>query len=457
MANRNQVRRNRFIRVFVVALAIFSVSAALFTTVYVLVAKNSLLNKVLQTPVLKTQDAKTSAKDKAFTVVAIFGVEEMGARQVDTNMLMFFNHKNQEINLVSIPRDTKFNWPEDVYKEISLKRKDIPKIIPIYEVPSYVGPDQRNDLAVQVLENAFHMNIDYYINMDLAAFKYLIDMVGPVTYEAPMINYVDADKKLDIKIAKGGRIFNGEDAVGLVQYSEQYSGGDLNRIKVQQGFFKALVNQILKPENKVNIPSILKGLYPYIQTNFEDAEDYMIYLDQVGPDKIFTTTLPGSQTSDHKYAYDSAKSKELIEQILLPKAANLSAADSKALEDQGPADTGTRLEKPDERENPGPETNVVVEDVYDAKIMPIGVYNGTNIAGLAAKTKKNLEAKSYKVVQVGNYQTKPVDKTIIKVYTKEIGDEFLPYFPGAIVQVDEGLKGQEEEIQIILGLTERQE
>ena len=87
--------------------------------------------------------------------------------------------------------------------------------------------------------------------------------------------------------------------------------------------------------------------------------------------------------------------------------------------------------------------------------MPIGVYNGTDISGLAAKTKETLEKAGYRVVKTGNYPTKPVEKTILKVYAEAIGEELLPYFTGAEIQVDESLKGKEEEIVIVLGLTEK--
>lgn len=461
MVNKNKVRRNKFIRMFLMSLAIFSVIAALATTVYVLVAKNNLLSKVLQNPVLKNEDPKTSAKDKAFTVTALFGVDQLGSNQTNTNMLLFFNHKNQEINVVSVPRDTKFNWPEEVYNEISAKRKDIPKIVPISEVPSYVAAEKRNEIAVQVLENAFHMNIDYYINMDLAAFKYLVDVAGPVTMEVPEMIFTDTAKNGNSDVAKGLQPLDGEKAAALLQYSPNYSGGDLNRIKVQQAFFKAFMDQILKPENKVNLPSTLKGLYPYIQTNFENAADYLVYLEEISTSKLFMGTLPGSLTPDKKYAYDAAKSKELFETILTAKnlmatepanqpKENTTLPSSQTTNENTPQPPVTLPTEPKESD-----TNVIVKEVYDVKIMAIGVYNGTNISGLAAKTKQRLEALGYKVAQVGNYQTKPVEKTLIKVYAKEIGEELLPYFSGGVIQVDESLKGKPEEIVIVLGLTEQ--
>lgn len=463
LTNKNKVRGIKFFRVFILFLAAFSVISALITTGYVLVTKNNLLGKVLKNPVLQTQDAKVSAKDKAFTVVAVFGSEQMTSTQTDTNMLVFFNHKNQEINVVSVPRDTKFNWPDELYTEISAKRKDIPKIIPISDVGAYVAADKKNETAVKVLENAFHMNIDYYINMDLAAFKYLVDVTGPVQMETPDIIYSDQAKNLNISISKGTKSLDGETAAQVVRYSDKYPGGDLARLKTQHTFIQALLAEMLKPENKVNIPATLKGVYPYIQTDFENAADYMVYLDQISLDKVILTTLPGSATSDNKYAYDSAKSKALFETILTTKDLTVQKTENKPATNE-PAKTSetgseTAENKPAQpteqpADKPAENTGVVVEEVYDTKAMPIGVYNGTNISGLAAKTKTNLVGKGYKVVSTGNYQTKPVEKTIIKVYAQKIGDELLVYFPGATVQVDPTLKGKPEEIVIVLGLTE---
>ncbi len=459
MANKNKVRRNKFFRVFIMSFAAFSVVVALATTVYVLVAKNNLLSKVLQNPVLKNENAKTSAKDKAFTVIALFGVDQMGSYRTDVNMLVFFNHKNQEINVVSVPRDTKFNWPEELYTEISAKRKDVPKIIPINEVPAYVAADIRNEASVKVLENAFHMNIDYYVNMDLAAFKYIVDLVGPISFEVPVdMKHSDPAQNLEINLSKGLQELNGEKAEQLIRY-RGYPDADLGRIKTQQAFLKAFVEQLLKPENKVNLPGIIKGVYPYIQTDFTDAADYLVYLDQISTDKLLTTTLPGNPTEDKKYAYDSAGAKKLFEAILTTKTLAAVQEIAEASGTTGTVQSGEVTTEPTTEKQTGESaessSGVQVQEVYDVKIMPIGVYNGTDISGLAAKTKQKLETGGYRVVKVGNYQTKPVEKTMIKVYAQPIGDELLPYFEGAIVQVDEALKGKEEEIVIILGLTEK--
>lgn len=463
MANKNKVRRIKFFRVFLLSLAIFSVIAALLTTAYVLVTKNNLLGKVLQQPVLQTENPKTAVKDKAFTVVALFGAEQMGSSQIDTGMIVFFNHKNQEINVISVPRDTKFKWPEDIYTELSAKRTDLSKIVAFSEVPTYVSADRRNEVAKKVLENALHININYFINTDLAAFKYLVNVVGPVEMEVPAIAFEDTLKGRKVSFEKGLQALDGEKAAELLQYSEKYTGGDLNRIKVQQSFLKSLVAQILKPENKLNLASTMKGLYPYIQTDFNDAADYMVYLEQIHPDKMFIHTLPGNITSDDKFAYDSANLKSIMDKILVSGSASKPSTDEPKQEQPAPQAQDNK-EQTNAESQTTPETapapaptepsGVVITEVYDTKIMPIGVYNGTNIAGLAAKNKIILESKGYKVAKTDNYPTKPVEKTIIKVYAKEIGEEFLAHYPKGVVQVDPALKGKAEEIVIVLGLTE---
>lgn len=467
MTNKNKVRRIKFFRVFLLSLAVFSVIAALLTTAYVLVTKNNLLSAVLKQQVLQNENPKTATKDKAFTVLALFGSEQMGSGQLDTGMIVFFNHKNQEINVISVPRDTKFKWPEDIYTELSAKRSDLSKIVPFSEVPSYVSADRRNEVAKKVLENALHLNIEYFVGTDLAAFKYLVDVVGPVEMEVPAIAFEDAAKGRKVSFEKGLQSLDGEKAASLLQYSEKYSGGDLNRIKIQQAFLKSLIAQILKPENKINLPSTMKGLYPYIQTNFEDAADYMVYLENISMDKIFIHTLPGNITSDDKYAYDSANLKSIMDRILVSAPSTVPSGETpkqeQAKEPAQDTQTGNEPATQTTPETPAtpeaPATNepsgVVITEVYDTKIMPIGIYNGTNIAGLAAKNKIILESKGYKVAKTDNYPTKPVEKTIIKVYAKEIGDELLAHYPKGVVQVDPALKGKAEEIVIVLGLTEK--
>ncbi len=58
---------------------------------------------------------------KKITTVALFGVDKDGYR-TDVNMLVFFHHETAEIDIVSIPRDTKVRIPDDIFAEINLTR-----------------------------------------------------------------------------------------------------------------------------------------------------------------------------------------------------------------------------------------------------------------------------------------------------------------------------------------------
>ncbi len=299
---------NRFIKIFFLSFAIFILLAALGTIGYVQVASSNIVKQLTNNPITSKGDGQSIGdlidegeasylNSKKITTVALFGVDKDGYR-TDVNMLVFFHHETAEIDIVSIPRDTKVRIPDDIFAEINLTRSGVKQNDRINSIPAYVSSQKRNETSVAVIEEVFGVDVDYYVNMDLDGFKYIVDAVGKIPVDVPMdMEYTDmaSDPPLIINLKAGYQELNGAQAEQLIRYRYGYSNADIGRIETQHAFMKSFVNELLKPEKRFNMISIVETVLVKMTTDFNDAVDYLIYLDDLSPDKITMTTFRGSR------------------------------------------------------------------------------------------------------------------------------------------------------------------
>jgi len=451
---------NKFIKIFLLSFAVFVLIAALGTIAYVQIASNNILKKLSENPlvvnnsgeeiddVLSPENA-SSVKAKKITTIAVFGVDKDGYR-TDVNMLVFFNHTTAEIDVVSIPRDTKVEIPDDIFAEISSARSDAKQNERINSIPAYVSEKRRNEVSVDVIEHVFGVKIDYFVNMDLDGFKYIVDAVGPIYMDVPQdMKYTDMlqDPPLVIDLKAGYQGLNGAQAEQLIRFRYGYSNADIGRIDTQHLFMNAFVEQLLKPEKRFNMVSIIETVLVHMTTDFNDAVDYLIYLDELSVDKIHMTTLPGKgSATDGSYIYDVDATKALFEGIL-----NKINTAAEAVDPSTETGEDTTQEGEGDTQVTEPTVEVTPLPVLDAKEYTISVLNGTYTAGLAKTFKAKLEEEGFTVTEPGNYDNKPIERTIITVPIQELGDELSQYFNDPKIVVDESLKDKPVPVIIAIG------
>lgn len=452
---------NKFLRIFLLSFAVFVLIAALGTIAYVQIASNNILKKLSESPLVVnnngeaiddvlSQEEASNLNTKKITTVAVFGVDKAGYR-TDVNMLVFFNHLTKDIDIVSIPRDTKVLIPDEIFTEISASRSDAKQSERINSIPAYVSEKRRNEVSVDVIEHVFGVKIDYYVNMNLDGFKEIVDAVGPIYMDVPQdMKYSDLlqDPPLIIDLKAGYQPLYGAQAEQLIRFRYGYSNADIGRIDTQHLFMKAFMEQLLQPDKKFNMVSILETVLVHVTTNFTDAVDYMIYIDDITPDKITMVTLPGQGSStDGSYVYDSEAAKVLFESIL-----NKTATEEIDVEEGAASEATDSTDQNSTDPKDSSETSVEVTPlpVVDAKDYVISVLNGTYTAGLAKTTKERLEKEGFTVGEPGNYDNKPLDRTIITVPLQAVGDELSGYFNNPKIVVDETLK--DKPIQVIIAI-----
>lgn len=252
--------------------------------------------------------------------VAIFGTDEDGFR-ADVNMVASFNTKTKELHFISVPRDTRVVMTDEMIQYLEDNDAYVPNRNGVYgqckltEVHAYAGNDNRCTFSVAMLEDLLDIKIDYYVKVDLSAFRQIVDAVGGVDFEVEQrLYYVDPYQDLYIDLYPGMQHLDGEKAEQLVRFREGYAQKDLKRIEVQQQFIQALIEKVCSSETLMkNLDDLVKVALDCTESNISVSEalKYVKYVKDLDPAKITSDTVPGEGGA--YFDMDEEGTKELID------------------------------------------------------------------------------------------------------------------------------------------------
>ena len=251
------------------------------------------------------------------------GTDEDGFRS-DVNMIASFNTTTKALNLIAVPRDTRVVMTNEMTSFLEKNGRTVPERNGVYgeckltEVHAYAGEGNRCAFSVMMLEEILGIKIDYYIKVDLSAFRDIVDAVGGVDIEVKdRLYYVDPYQDLYIDLQPGYQHLDGEKAEQLVRFREGYAQRDLKRIQVQQDFMRVFLEKICSSE------SIMKNMNRLIQVALDktesditlsDALKYVKYLKDVDPAQMTTVTIPGE--GGKFFDMDEEGTKALIDSLI---------------------------------------------------------------------------------------------------------------------------------------------
>ena len=234
----------------------------------------------------------------------------------DAMMILHYNPKNSQINILSVPRDT----------YITLKGYKFHKINSVYTVKN--GAEQLKTL----LEDMLDQKIDYYVHIDLKTVREIVDLLDGVDYDVPCdMIYDDPDQNLHINLKKGLRTLTGKQVEGLLRFRHPnkwtkevrqfYDGSDLKRIERQHDFFNEMIKQKLNIKYISKINEVINNVYSNITTDLPLSEMLKLArgLPGISAEKFQTATLPGNaKTIDNLsyYVHSQNQSKALAEALL---------------------------------------------------------------------------------------------------------------------------------------------
>ena len=264
-------------------------------------------------------DVSTEAKDQLLNI-ALLGTDGDGFRS-DVNMVASLNLTTKEVHLISVPRDTRVVMTDDMIAYLEKNGRTVPEANGVYgqckltEVHAYAGEGNRSTFSVAMLEEILGIDIDYYVKVDLDAFKDIVDAVGGVEFDVQeRLYYSDPAQGLYIDLYPGPQLLDGEKAEMLVRFREGYAQKDLKRIEVQQEFLKAFISQVCSSDKIMsNLDSYIKIFMEKVESDMPVATalKYASYVKEIDPAAITTDTIPGEGGA--YFDMDEEGTKELVD------------------------------------------------------------------------------------------------------------------------------------------------
>lgn len=210
-------------------------------------------------------------------------------RRSDTMLIAHVDLLTKTVTGVSIPRDTRVRLEDD---------GGWTKINSAYTAGGVDG-------AVRIVEDITGVSPDYYMVVDTASTKHLVDLVGGVTVTVDKrMKYDDNWQDLHINLRPGTQHLDGDQAVGFLRFRHDRTG-DIARMKRQQQFIRAMAERIMDPVNLPKLPWIVAELRRQVKTDMTDTD--VLYVANVMKDvpasHLVFHSLDGESRTIHGISY----------------------------------------------------------------------------------------------------------------------------------------------------------
>jgi len=231
------------------------------------------------------------------------GSEESFAGRSDTMLLLNLNPSNEQVSVLSIPRDTQVEIPG--YGRTKVNHAN------------WMGGPA---LAREVVAHNFNeIEVDRYLRVNTGAFRAIIDAIGGVRVFVPKdMYYVDNTQGLEIDLKEGWQTLDGDEAEQFARFRND-AYGDIGRVQRQQTLLKALRKRFTNPTIVARLPQLLNIAQDYTDTNLNGDE--MMALIRFGlqlePEEMQMVMLPGraSEYGEFNSSYwimDEAKRDDIL-------------------------------------------------------------------------------------------------------------------------------------------------
>ncbi len=258
--------------------------------------------------------------------VLLLGVDVEGLR-TDAIMVASYNIKENKLNMLSVPRDTRM-YIGNRYQKINAA----------HAIGGMTGKIAGPEGTVEAVTRLTGIPINYYIEFSFSAIDNFSEAIGPVTFDVPDVegngrgmNYEDPYQDLYIHLKPGEQELVGNEVQQLLRYRKSmykdkngnllgYADGDRGRTQMQHDFIKAVVDQKLNARLIFKLPDIFENLSNDIKTNLSisDIAKYAKYLQGFSSENISSYQLPGESRMIGGGSYwvcDIEATKALIQDV----------------------------------------------------------------------------------------------------------------------------------------------
>lgn len=368
--------------------------------------------------------------------------DSSGYGQSDVMMLMDISADNKRVSVISFPRDLLVDIPQCTDK----KTKQVYPArtgVMINEAMAEAGIG----CAVDTVNKLTGLEIDHFMMADFNAVKELSNAVGGVSVCVSDAIY-DPDSRL--RLPKGTSSVQGEMALAFLRTRHAFAdGGDLGRIKAQQGFLSSLTRKI-KDDGTLSDPAKMLNIADVVTKNLTVDE---------GLASVPSLLTIGNRLKNidiSKVAFVAVPTTPAVTdinrlQIAEPAGSQLFAALRQDVDLTDPTAPTTPSPAPTESSAPSPTPTATVPAVppYNKAIQPVTVANGSGVTGRAQEIVQALVAGGF--TQTGQFLATPVEQSVV-YYGTDFADvaadvAALLGIPAAQVQLVPRVAG----VQVYLG------
>ncbi|GAA1258388.1 LCP family protein [Arthrobacter pascens] len=371
--------------------------------------------------------------------------DSKGYGKSDVMMLMDISEDNKRVSVVSFPRDLLVDIPRCTDQKTG---KEFPARtgVMINEAMGEAGIG----CAVDTVNKLTGLEVDHFMMADFNAVKELSNAVGGVEVCISDAVY-DPDSRL--RLPKGKSQVQGEQALAYLRTRHAFAdGGDLGRIKAQQGFLSSLTRKI-KDDGTLSDPVKMLNIADVVTQNLTVDEGLssvpaMITignrLKTIDVSKVAFVAVPTVPAASDPNRLEPAQ----------PAASQLFAALKKDID----------LTDPDGKQSPSPSaspkpttpaapsatpTPTTPAAPYDKSLQPVTVANGTAVPTRAQEIVDALVTGGF--TQTGQLEAGPTPKTMVYYGTDfaDVAADVAALFgiPASQVAPSPGVSG----VQLYLG------
>lgn len=248
-------------------------SIAIWTLLYKV---NTMVGNVAFSGNIEEYDFSTEPKKENVSVL-FAGVDKDGLR-TDSIIYAKYDTVNNQLYMMSIPRDTYTTNPLATYKINSI----------------YYGGKYTEEFVYEV-EELLDVSIDYYAIINLDTIYSVVKEIGGLT-----ITLDDEIWKLNKKTSewyfvfpKGEQTLTAEQVETLVR-NRDYADGDISRGKMQRKVMTALIENLMSAKNILKLPAIANIILDNTNTNItvREAMKYISEIKEINLQDITSVNMP---------------------------------------------------------------------------------------------------------------------------------------------------------------------
>ena len=346
--------------------------------------------------------------------IMILGVDRRAddTGRSDTMMIVSYDEDKDVATLFSVPRDTRVKYKNGKYDKIN-------------HAYAYGGYKESQAQVEELLD----IKINHYVLVDQKAFPEIIDAMGGLLLDVDKRMYYEDpwdDNGLVIDLYPGEQFLDGNRAIQYVRYRDDE--GDIGRVKRQQKFVKAVLEELTSPETFPKLPEILRIASNAVETDLSVTE-ILGFADDVK--NVYTNGLKVKTLTGRPAYYEgisyyipdiSTIRKEFFDSLSIPMTDEFltkAKKDEETYKSEIPS--GMKFDTV-------PAAIDLIED-EDRKLTPeeikVSVINDSGINGAGARAAEILQSKGFIIVKIETGEKSDRAETMFTI-PKDSEEMFTP-------------------------------